>query len=231
MIVGIGAVAVVILLYVFGHRVNQRKKEATVPTETESAVNNQEQRLRKMILHREVGRGRFGVVWSASLQDEMVAVKLFPHSAMNAWENELNFYTNSQTEHPNVLKFMAASQGVPEGQTEHQFWLVTEYCPEGSLRGYLESHVLSWEETLLFLQGISSGVAYLHADWLPNQGKAKVPVAHRDLKSTNVLVKANGSCVLADFGSATSLSSVYREKCDIRNSQVCVKCGISWWTS
>lgn len=35
----------------------------------------------------------------------------------------------------------------------------------------------------------------------------KPPVAHRDLSSSNVLVKADGTCVLCDFGSSTILRS------------------------
>lgn len=37
----------------------------------------------------------------------------------------------------------------------------------------------------------------------------KVSVAHRDLNSRNVLVKSDGSCVLADFGFALRLNSEY----------------------
>lgn len=33
-------------------------------------------------------------------------------------------------------------------------------------------------------------------------------MAHRDLKSKNILVKANGTCVIADFGLAVTHSQV-----------------------
>lgn len=38
----------------------------------------------------------------------------------------------------------------------------------------------------------------------------KPPVAHRDLSSSNVLVRADGTCVLCDFGCATVLHSFSR---------------------
>lgn len=44
------------------------------------------------------------------------------------------------------------------------------------------------------LYSIANGLTHLHT--------AGTPIAHRDIKSRNILVKANRTCCLADFGLA-----------------------------
>jgi len=47
---------------------------------------------------------------------------------------------------------------------------------------------------------IVTGLAHLHMEIVGTQGKPAI--AHRDLKSKNILVKANGTCAIADLGLA-----------------------------
>ena len=70
--------------------------------------------------------------------------------------------------------------------------------------------MLSWSETVTLASGMTNGVAYLHSDSL-QAGSRKVPIAHRDLKSTNILVRKGGECVISDFGLAVSLKSIEDE--------------------
>lgn len=51
---------------------------------------------------------------------------------------------------------------------------------------------------------IARGLAHLHSDTTPS-GVPKVPVAHRDLKSSNLVVKSRRECALVDFGLALRL--------------------------
>ena len=62
----------------------------------------------------------------------------------------------------------------------------------------------------MIISGITNGVAYLHSDGAQS-GCRKVPIAHRDLKSTNILVTSDGACVISDFGLAMSLNSIEDE--------------------
>lgn len=47
---------------------------------------------------------------------------------------------------------------------------------------------------------IATGLAHLHMDIMGTQGKPAI--AHRDLKSKNILVKSNGTCAIGDLGLA-----------------------------
>lgn len=53
---------------------------------------------------------------------------------------------------------------------------------------------------------IANGLAHLHMEILGTQGKPAI--AHRDLKSKNILVKSNGTCAIADLGLAVRYDSV-----------------------
>ncbi len=52
---------------------------------------------------------------------------------------------------------------------------------------------------------IANGLAHLHMEILGTQGKPAI--AHRDLKSKNILVKSNGTCAIADLGLAVRYDS------------------------
>ena len=53
---------------------------------------------------------------------------------------------------------------------------------------------------------IANGLAHLHMEILGTQGKPAI--AHRDLKSKNILVKSNGTCAIADLGLAVRYDSM-----------------------
>lgn len=59
--------------------------------------------------------------------------------------------------------------------------------------------------------------------WIFHTDLHKPPVAHRDLSSSNVLVKADGTCALCDFGCSTilrSCSEPYRRHNQNKNTKV-----------
>jgi len=47
---------------------------------------------------------------------------------------------------------------------------------------------------------IATGLAHLHMEIVGTQGKPAI--AHRDLKTKNILVKSNGTCCIGDLGLA-----------------------------
>lgn len=85
-----------------------------------------------------------------------------------------------------------------------QLWLVTHFHELGSLYDHLQYSTLDPEGCLRMCLSIASGLVHLHTEILGTQGKPAI--AHRDLKSRNILVKRNGQCCIADLGEKIKLS-------------------------
>ncbi|XP_024263294.1 TGF-beta receptor type-2 [Oncorhynchus tshawytscha] len=158
-----------------------------------------------------VGKGRFAEVWRARLhhqaagpQYETVAVKIFPSVEYVSWSNERAIFSDANLEHENVVQFLTAEERGPSGSPQRQYWLVMAYHGLGNLQDFLAGHVLSWAELCAMAGSVARGLAHLHSDTTPC-GIPKVPVAHRDLKSSNIVVKSRRECALCDFGLALRL--------------------------
>lgn len=155
-----------------------------------------------------VGKGQFAEVWRAKLnhsssgQYETVAVKIFPCEEYSSWKNESQIFTDASLKHDSVLQFLTAEDRGSGPRRE--YWLITAYHSRGNLKDYLSSHVLSWMDLQKMAGSLVNGVAHLHSDYTAC-GRPKIPIAHRDIKSTNVLVKNEQECVLCDFGIAIRL--------------------------
>ena len=96
---------------------------------------------------------------------------------------------------------------IPEFSSYVELWMISEYHPHGSLFDYLTIHVLTPEQVVRFARTIASGLAFLHSDLRTNETQ-KPSIAHRDLKSRNILVKADMTCCIADFGLAVRHDTV-----------------------
>ncbi|CAJ1078541.1 LOW QUALITY PROTEIN: TGF-beta receptor type-2 [Xyrichtys novacula] len=160
-----------------------------------------------------VGKGRFAEVWRGCLLEgekggvssyETVAVKVFPAVEYASWRNECSIFTDPKLEHENVVRFFAAEERGPSGHALRKYWLVLAYHSLGNLQDFLSANILTWEELLAMAGSIARGLAHLHSDTTPG-GVPKIPVAHRDLKSSNIVVKNRKECALCDFGLALRL--------------------------
>ncbi|KAK3543951.1 hypothetical protein QTP70_031859 [Hemibagrus guttatus] len=145
-------------------------------------------------------RGRFGCVWKAQLLNDYVAVKIFPIQDKQSWQNEYEIYNLSGMRHENILHFIGAEKRGANLDTE--LWLITAYHEKGSLTDYLKANVVTWNELCHIAQTMARGLAYLHADVPGLRDRHKPAIAHRDIKSKNVLLKANLTACIADFGLA-----------------------------
>uniref|UniRef100_A0A8C5RU24 receptor protein serine/threonine kinase n=1 Tax=Laticauda laticaudata TaxID=8630 RepID=A0A8C5RU24_LATLA len=150
-----------------------------------------------------VGKGRFAEVYKAKLkqntseQFETVAVKIFSYEEYASWKTEKDIFSDINLKHENILQFLTAE----ERKTDlgKQYWLITAFHSRGNLQEYLIKHIISWEDLWKLGGSLARGIAHLHSDHTPC-GRPKTPIVHRDLKSSNILVKNDLACCLCDFG-------------------------------
>lgn len=145
------------------------------------------------------GKGRYGQVWRGVYQGESVAVKIFCSHAEEVWNRECEIYNTVLLRHENVLAFIAADT-ISRVNSCTQLWLITHYHENGSLHDYLNHHTLTKQELLRLLMSAAGGLVHLHTEIIGTQGKPAI--AHRDVKSKNILVMANKQCCIADLGLA-----------------------------
>lgn len=124
-----------------------------------------------------------------------VAVKIFESGDKEHWERETQVFQESCLRHENLVKFIAADSKDTGLTLQH--WIIMEYYPY-CLYDYLQLEVLAPDVCLQFCFSISKGLNFLHT---PIEGtRGKPAIAHMDIKSNNILIKASGACVIGDLG-------------------------------
>jgi len=150
------------------------------------------------ILH-EIGRGGMGAVFLAARADgdfeQQVALKIIRQSYADR-ELERHFRRERQIlaslNHPNIAKLIDG--GVSESG---ELFLAMEFIEGEPLVVFAEHHHLTIEERLRVFLEICRAVSFAHQNL----------VIHRDLKPSNILVTADGTPKLLDFGLAKLLAS------------------------
>ncbi|XP_053990062.1 TGF-beta receptor type-1 isoform X2 [Hylaeus volcanicus] len=153
---------------------------------------------RQIQLVETIGKGRFGEVWRGRWRGENVAVKIFSSREERSWFREAEIYQTVMLRHDNILGFIAADN--KDNGTWTQLWLITDYFEKGSLFDYLNRSTVDTNGMIRMALSIATGLAHLHMEIVGTQGKPAI--AHRDLKSKNILVKTNGTCAIGDLGLA-----------------------------
>ncbi|KAM6979726.1 bone morphogenetic protein receptor type-2-like [Aplochiton taeniatus] len=148
-----------------------------------------------------LGRGHFATVWHGTYQGSPVAVKIFPSGCKQQFWSEKDVYQLPLMVHSGIASFLRAMK-IGRKSGEEEWVLLLELATCGSLHSFLSDNTSDWMMSLKLAQSLSEGLAFLHSDFYKH-GVHKPAVAHRDLSSSNVLVRADGSCALSDFGCST----------------------------
>jgi eukaryotic-like serine/threonine-protein kinase len=150
-------------------------------------------------LIREIGTGGMGTVWLAERADgalqRQVALKLPLYGwALGVAERlEQERDALASLEHPHIARLYDAGI-TPEGGRPY---LAMEFIDGLPIDAYARGRNLTVRARVQLLLQVSSAVAYAH-------GRL---IVHRDLKPSNILVTADGSAHLLDFGAAKLLSA------------------------
>ncbi|CAF3663380.1 unnamed protein product [Rotaria socialis] len=153
---------------------------------------------RQITLEELIGSGRYGSVHRGKWREDHVAVKIFSANDERSWLREIDIYQTVCLRHENILGYIAADN--KDASTYTQLWLVTEYHENGSAYDYLMNHTITVPILIKMMLSIASGLCHLHMPIDSTNGK--VALAHRDLKTKNILVKKDLSCCIADLGLA-----------------------------
>jgi tetratricopeptide (TPR) repeat protein len=148
------------------------------------------------VIEQRLGQGGMGTVYRARREDayrQLVAVKVV-RPGLDSAELLARFRTGRQVladlEHPHIARLLDGGS-TDDGRP----YFVMEYIDGEPLDRYCDRHRLGTQERLRLLQAVCAAVQHAH-------GRG---VLHRHLKPANVLVSADGTVKVTDFGLAKRL--------------------------
>ncbi|XP_043247137.1 activin receptor type-2A-like [Amphibalanus amphitrite] len=150
-----------------------------------------------------IGRGRYGSVRKGILHGEEVAVKIFPAWFRHYFLSERDIYSLPWMESRSLVHFYGADERPTEAGVE--YLLVMSHVSQGTLHDFLQANTLQFQQMCQMALTAVRGLAHLHTP-IDKHGVVKPAVAHRDVNSRNILVRADGTCCICDLSFAMKIS-------------------------
>ena len=145
-----------------------------------------------------LGEGGMGVVYLAERADlgSRAAIKILRDAWLSPSRRErfaAEQRTLAQLNHPSIARLYDADT-LPDGTP----WFVMEYVDGMPLTAYCDTHASTIPERLKLFRDVCEAVQHAHAH----------AIIHRDLKPSNILVTADGTVKLLDFGIAKQIEGL-----------------------
>ncbi len=178
--------------------------QLALPSAPEPTINGE--RLGPYELVRELGRGGFGVVYSArdTRTHEEVAIKVL-HDQAGA-EARCRFATEvistGLLKHPHIVRLLDS------GTDGERDWYAMELIHGSTLLERVRAGLPKPATAARWLADLAGAVAHAHSH----------KIVHRDLKPANVLIGGSSGVYLTDFGLAKSLGPALRASLDLELS-------------
>jgi serine/threonine protein kinase len=166
--------------------------DTTVVESSDAPPATEPERIGGYRILRRLGRGGMGEVYLAVQEDldRQVALKVLGSAMLDHPELEERFRREAKAlarlSHPNITGIF--DYGVFEGRS----FIVMEYVPGGSLHEQIAGRPYRLDDALRIVSKILEALDYAHG----------LGVVHRDIKPANVLIAADGTVKVADFGLA-----------------------------
>lgn len=144
-----------------------------------------------------LGKGGMGVVYRARQvrANRIVALKMILAGGQADESDRSRFQSEAEAiarvQHPGIVQIHEV------GEQEGQPFFALEFCPGGSLAARLKDHPLPPTEAADLVRRAAEAIAAAHQHG----------IVHRDLKPANVLLAADGTPKVADFGLAKHLDA------------------------
>lgn len=147
-----------------------------------------------------IGQGKYGTVWKGMINEQPVAVKIFPSQYKQYFLNERDIYTTPLMDSPSLLQYFGCDQR--RNMDDHiEYLLVLSLAPLGCLQDWLVENTASFQTFYKMAKSITRGISHLHTQIIKGD-LTKPCICHRDLNSRNILVKPDLTCCICDFGFA-----------------------------
>ncbi|CAD6262119.1 unnamed protein product [Miscanthus lutarioriparius] len=154
-----------------------------------------------------LGRGGFGNVYKGMLPDnKVVAIKRIgkgSRQGVEEFRNEVVLIAKLQ--HRNLVRLLGCCIHGDDRL------LIYKYLPNKSLDCFIfdpaSKRALDWPTIFKIIKGISRGLLYL----LSNRPDSRLTIIHRDIKTSNILLDADMSPKISDFGMARIFSGNQQE--------------------